>query len=58
MQTSASGRRKVWAPGLAGLYLLEVVRLDIVYPGWRGMLRQVLQVPFEMGPPYVVVPDP
>ena len=49
---------EVWAPGFAGLYLLEVARLDIVHPGRRGMLGQELQVPFEMGPPYGVIPDP
>ena len=49
---------EVWAAGLAGLYRQEVARLDIVYPGRRGMLRQELQVPFQMGPPFGVVPDP
>ena len=49
---------EVWAAGLAGLYLLEVARLDIVYPSRRGMLWQELQVPLEMGPPFGVVSAP
>ena len=49
---------KVRAAGLAGLYLPEVARLDIVYPSRRGMLWQELQVPLEMGPPFGVVSDP
>ena len=48
----------MWARGLAGLYLPEVARLDIVHPSRRGMLRQELQVRSEMGPLYGVVPDP
>ena len=48
---------EVRAAGLAGLYLLEVARLDIVYPSRRGMLWQELQVTLEMGPLVGVVSD-
>ena len=48
---------EVRAAGLTGLYLLEVERLDIGFPGRRGMLWQEHQVLFEVGPPFGVIPD-
>ena len=48
---------EVRAAGLAGLYIPEVARLDIVYPSRRGMLWQEFQVPLEMGPLLGIIPD-
>ena len=57
MQTSASGTRRSGPVDFAGLYLPQVARPDIVYPGRRGMLWQELQVTVEMGLAFGVISD-